>query len=102
MLLDNKTAVIYGGGGSIGGAVPRTFGREGARMFLAGRTLAALEDVAEAIRATGGRPKPPRSTHPTSRRSTATPTRPRRRPVGSTSPSTSVTHPKPTECRSPR
>ena len=54
MLLDNKTAVIYGGGGSIGGAVARAFGREGARVFLAGRTLATLEEVAEAIRATGG------------------------------------------------
>jgi 3-oxoacyl-[acyl-carrier protein] reductase len=54
MLLDNKSAVIYGGGGSIGGAVARAFGREGARVFLAGRTLATLEEVAEAIRATGG------------------------------------------------
>ena len=54
MLLDSKSAVIYGGGGSIGGAVARAFGREGARVFLAGRTLATLEEVAEAIRATGG------------------------------------------------
>jgi 3-oxoacyl-[acyl-carrier protein] reductase len=54
MLLDSKTAVIYGGGGSIGGAVARAFGREGARVFLAGRTRATLEEVAEAIRATGG------------------------------------------------
>jgi 3-oxoacyl-[acyl-carrier protein] reductase len=29
MLLENKNAVIYGGGGSIGGAVARTFAREG-------------------------------------------------------------------------
>jgi 3-oxoacyl-[acyl-carrier protein] reductase len=54
MLLDNKSAVIYGGGGSIGGAVARAFGREGARVFLAGRTVATLEEVAESIRATGG------------------------------------------------
>jgi len=54
MLLDNKTAVIYGGGGSTGGAVARAFGREGARVFLAGRTSATVEEVAEAIRATGG------------------------------------------------
>ena len=53
-MLDNKTAVIYGGGGSIGGAVARAFGREGATVFLAGRTLATLEEVAEAIRAAGG------------------------------------------------
>ena len=34
MLLDGKNAVIYGGGGSIGGAVTRAFAREGARVFL--------------------------------------------------------------------
>ena len=50
----HKNAVIYGGGGSIGGAVARAFGREGARVFLAGRTRAKLEEVAEAIRAAGG------------------------------------------------
>lgn len=54
MLLDNKRAVIYGGGGSIGGAVARAFAREGSRVFLAGRTRATLEVVAEAIRASGG------------------------------------------------
>ena len=45
MLLENKNAVIYGGGGSIGGAVARAFAREGARVFLAGRTPATLKDV---------------------------------------------------------
>ena len=54
MLLDNKSAVIYGGGGSIGGAVARAFAREGAKVFLAGRTRTTLENTAEAIRATGG------------------------------------------------
>jgi NAD(P)-dependent dehydrogenase (short-subunit alcohol dehydrogenase family) len=54
MLLENKTAVIYGGGGAIGGAVARAFGREGARVFLAGRTRATLDAVAEQIRAAGG------------------------------------------------
>ena len=38
MLLENKNAVIYGAGGSIGGAVAREFAHEGARIFLAGRT----------------------------------------------------------------
>jgi NAD(P)-dependent dehydrogenase (short-subunit alcohol dehydrogenase family) len=38
MLLEGKNAVIYGGGGAIGGAVARAFAREGARVFLAGRT----------------------------------------------------------------
>lgn len=54
MLLDGKSAVIYGGGGSIGGAAARAFAREGARVFLAGRTLSTLEAVAEDIRSAGG------------------------------------------------
>src|SRR4051812_11977723 len=54
MLLEDKTAVIYGGAGSVGGAVARAFAREGATVFLAGRTEAKLEAVADAIRASGG------------------------------------------------
>jgi 3-oxoacyl-[acyl-carrier protein] reductase len=54
MLLENKTAVIYGGGGSIGGAMASAFAAEGARVFLAGRTPAKLETVADRIRAAGG------------------------------------------------
>jgi len=46
--------VIYGGGGSIGGAVARAFAREGAGVFLAGRTRARLEAVADEIRTAGG------------------------------------------------
>ena len=33
MLLEDRNAVIYGGGGSIGGAVARAFAGEGARVF---------------------------------------------------------------------
>src|SRR5436305_29642 len=54
MLLENKVAVIYGAGGPIGGAVARAFAREGARVFLAGRTLAKLDTVANQIPSTGG------------------------------------------------
>lgn len=54
MLLENKTAVIYGGGGSIGGAMADAFAAEGARVFLAGRTPAKLEAVADRIRGAGG------------------------------------------------
>lgn len=55
MLLEQKNAVIYGAGGAIGGAVARAFAREGARVFLAGRTFAPLHRVAEEISAAGGR-----------------------------------------------
>ena len=54
MLLNEKNAVIYGGGGAIGGAVARAFAREGARVFLAGRHPDSLERVARDIRANGG------------------------------------------------
>src|SRR5215212_126675 len=54
MLLVNKNAVIYGGGGSIGGAVAREFARQGARVFLAGRTRESLEAVATDIEGAGG------------------------------------------------
>jgi 3-oxoacyl-[acyl-carrier protein] reductase len=54
VLLEDKNAIVYGGGGAIGGAVARAFAREGARVFLAGRTGAKLERVAEAIRSAGG------------------------------------------------
>ena len=54
MLLQGKNAMIYGGGGKVGGAFARAFAREGARIFLAGRTLESLEEVAEEIRFVGG------------------------------------------------
>ena len=54
LLLQDKNALIYGGGGAIGGAVARAFAREGARVFLAGRTLAKLDRVADEIRSSGG------------------------------------------------
>lgn len=54
VLLEGKTAVIYGGGGAIGGACARAFAREGARVFVCGRTPERLERVAEDIRSAGG------------------------------------------------
>ncbi|RKS76595.1 NAD(P)-dependent dehydrogenase (short-subunit alcohol dehydrogenase family) [Actinomadura pelletieri DSM 43383] len=54
MLLENKTAIIYGGGGTIGGAMARGFAAEGARVFLAGRTPDTLDAVAAQIRDAGG------------------------------------------------
>jgi NAD(P)-dependent dehydrogenase (short-subunit alcohol dehydrogenase family) len=54
MLLEQKTAVIYGAGGAIGGAVARAFAREGARVFLAGRTRGPLEALAHELAQAGG------------------------------------------------
>jgi 3-oxoacyl-[acyl-carrier protein] reductase len=54
MLLKNKNAVIYGGAGAVGSSVAIAFAREGARVFLTGRTLSKLEAVAKQILAEGG------------------------------------------------
>jgi 3-oxoacyl-[acyl-carrier protein] reductase len=54
MLLEGKNAVIYGGAGRVGRAVARAFADEGARVFLAGRTLASLDAVAEELAGAGG------------------------------------------------
>src|SRR5215472_5258122 len=54
MLLKGKNAVIYGGGGAVGGAVARAFARHGARLFLTGRNLRSVDKVATAIAAEGG------------------------------------------------
>jgi len=54
MLLKEKTAIIYGAGGAVGGAVAKAFAREGARLFLAARKRDSLETIAETIRQAGG------------------------------------------------
>jgi NAD(P)-dependent dehydrogenase (short-subunit alcohol dehydrogenase family) len=55
MLLAHKNAVIYGGGGTIGGAVARAFAQEGARVFITGRNAQSLEAVVNDITNAGGR-----------------------------------------------
>jgi 3-oxoacyl-[acyl-carrier protein] reductase len=52
--LQAKTAIVYGGGGAIGGAAARAFARDGARVVLVGRTRPKLEAVAHDIAARGG------------------------------------------------
>ena len=54
MLLDKKTAIVYGAAGAIGSAVARAYAREGAAVHLAGRTEPALEIVARRIQQDGG------------------------------------------------
>jgi len=54
MLLANRSAIIYGGGGGVGTAVARGFAREGATVHLVGRTAGPLERTAELVRGEGG------------------------------------------------
>lgn len=53
-MLQNKNAVIYGAGGSLGGAVAKAFAAAGARVFLTGRNIASVQKVADEIIALGG------------------------------------------------
>lgn len=52
--LQGKTAIIYGGGGGIGGGVARAFAREGAKVFVVGRTKEKLDAVVTDITDAGG------------------------------------------------
>uniref|UniRef100_Q07U15 2-hydroxycyclohexane-1-carbonyl-CoA dehydrogenase n=1 Tax=Rhodopseudomonas palustris (strain BisA53) TaxID=316055 RepID=Q07U15_RHOP5 len=52
--LQNKTVVITGGGGGIGGATCRKFAQEGAKVAVLDLNLEAAEKVAAEIRAAGG------------------------------------------------
>ena len=54
MLLQDRTAVVFGGGGFMGGAIARAFAKQGASVFLAGRTPEKLQAVADDIREAGG------------------------------------------------
>lgn len=54
MLLQNKNAVVYGSGGSLGSAVAKALAAAGARLFLTGRNLASVQKVADEINASGG------------------------------------------------
>ena len=55
MLLKNKTAIIYGAGGSLGSTIAQTFSREGAYIFVTGRSEASIKKVAGQIIANGGK-----------------------------------------------
>jgi NAD(P)-dependent dehydrogenase (short-subunit alcohol dehydrogenase family) len=51
--LENKVAVVYGNG-SIGAAMAKAFAREGAIVFLTGRTIKKLEAIAGEVLPGGG------------------------------------------------
>lgn len=52
--LQGKTAVITGGNSGVGAAAALLFAREGANVVISARRQAALDEVAEKIRAEGG------------------------------------------------
>jgi NAD(P)-dependent dehydrogenase (short-subunit alcohol dehydrogenase family) len=54
MILQNKNAIIYGAGGSLGGAVAKALASAGARVFLTGRTISSVQKIADDILASGG------------------------------------------------
>jgi 3-oxoacyl-[acyl-carrier protein] reductase len=54
MLLQNKNAVIYGAGGSLGGTIAKAFAAAGASLFLTGRNMISIQKVADEIIASGG------------------------------------------------
>ena len=54
-LLTDKVAVIYGASGGVGSSVAKAFAREGAKVFLVGRTPEPLDALAMEISKAGGR-----------------------------------------------
>lgn len=55
MLLKNKAAVIYGAAGSMGSVITKAFAKEGATVFITGRTKGKLERLAKEINDAGGK-----------------------------------------------
>lgn len=51
MILQGKRCIIHGAAGAIGSAVARAYSREGAQLFLAGRTQEKLDALVRELRA---------------------------------------------------
>jgi len=53
MMLNDKVAVVYGAAGAVGSTAAHAFAREGARVFLTGRSTLNLNKVAQEISSAG-------------------------------------------------
>jgi NAD(P)-dependent dehydrogenase (short-subunit alcohol dehydrogenase family) len=53
-LLQGKVALIYAATGAVGSTVARAFAREGAQVFLSGRRLPEVRNIAKEISSSGG------------------------------------------------
>ncbi len=67
--LKEKNAVVIGGAGGLGEAIARGLSRYGARLVVASRNMAALQKVADTIRAETGNPVTPLTVDVTSEES---------------------------------
>jgi 3-oxoacyl-[acyl-carrier protein] reductase len=54
MSLNGKVALVHGAGGAVGSTVAKAFAREGARVYVSGRTLERVRQVADEIVGDGG------------------------------------------------
>src|ERR1700761_2586883 len=52
--LKNKVAVVFATSGEIAGAVARSFAQHGAKVYVTGRNLAAVKELADKIKEAGG------------------------------------------------
>lgn len=55
MTLINKNAIIYGAGGSLGGAIAKALAAAGATVFLTGKHINSVQKVADEIIKSGGK-----------------------------------------------
>lgn len=55
MLLQNKNAIVYGAGGSLGGAVALALAQAGARVFVTGHKPEPIKKLVDEIRNAGGK-----------------------------------------------
>jgi 3-oxoacyl-[acyl-carrier protein] reductase len=53
--LKNKVAIVFAASGEIAGAVARAFAQHGAKVYVTGRNLIAVKNLADEIKAGGGR-----------------------------------------------